>query len=92
LPRLTSGLFAAVPVLECTIAQPVCNGEKANSYEHFSSSMDVGEKRAPTNEESSQTSIADATEGSSGASTTTTSAAALVLSVATLAATALSVF
>jgi hypothetical protein len=54
--------------------------------------MDVGETRAPTNEESSQTSIADATEGSSGASTTTTSAAALVLSVATLAATALSVF
>ncbi|KAL4117095.1 hypothetical protein PRIC2_012545 [Phytophthora ramorum] len=81
----------SVTILQCTVAQPVCNGQKANNYEHFSSSTDVGEKRTPSNEESSGTSITDATQGSSGASATA-SAAALVLSVATIAATALSVF
>ncbi|KAJ8577279.1 hypothetical protein ON010_g1926 [Phytophthora cinnamomi] len=69
----------SVPVLECTITQPVCNGVKGNSYEHHSTGATVGEKRSPSNQESSGTSITEATTGSSGASTTT-SAAALVLS------------
>ncbi|KAG3147517.1 hypothetical protein PI126_g12845 [Phytophthora idaei] len=80
-----------VPILECTISQPVCNGVKANSYEHFSPSTAVGEKRSPSNEENPDTAVTDATAGSSGASATA-SAAALVLSVAAVAATALSVF
>ncbi|EGZ05259.1 hypothetical protein PHYSODRAFT_342434 [Phytophthora sojae] len=80
-----------VPVLECTITQPVCNGIKGNSYEHHSTGAAVGEKRTPTNEESSSASITDATTGSSGASATA-SAAAFVLSVATVAATAMSLF
>lgn len=81
-----------VTILECTITQPVCNGEKANAYEHLSPSTSVGDKRTPSNEESSGTSISDATNGSSSAATATTSIAAIALSVATLAATALSVF
>ncbi|KAE8891223.1 hypothetical protein PF005_g6134 [Phytophthora fragariae] len=81
----------SVPILECTITQPVCNGVKGNSYEHHSTGTAVGEKRSPTNEESSAASITDATTGSSGASATTF-AAALVLSMATVAATAMSLF
>ncbi|KAG7390080.1 hypothetical protein PHYBOEH_007159 [Phytophthora boehmeriae] len=81
----------SVPVLQCTTTQPVCNGMKANSYEHHSPSTKVGEKRTPSNEEGSGNSITDATTGSSSASTMT-SAAALVASVATVAVTALSIF
>ncbi|POM79812.1 1,3-beta-glucanosyltransferase [Phytophthora palmivora] len=81
-----------VPVLECTITQPVCNGVKANSYEHLSPSTAVGEKRKPTNEEdAANTAIADTTTGSSDARATA-SVAALVLSMASVAVTALSVF
>ncbi|KAG7375416.1 hypothetical protein PHYBOEH_002587, partial [Phytophthora boehmeriae] len=40
-----------VTVLKCTVAQPVCNGKKANAYEHVSSDTEVGEKRNPSNAE-----------------------------------------
>uniref|UniRef100_M4B6G1 Uncharacterized protein n=1 Tax=Hyaloperonospora arabidopsidis (strain Emoy2) TaxID=559515 RepID=M4B6G1_HYAAE len=42
------------PYLECTITLPVCNGVKANSYEHLSPSTAFGEKRKPSNTESSE--------------------------------------
>ncbi|GMF09953.1 unnamed protein product [Phytophthora lilii] len=71
----------------------LCNGVKGNSYKHTESSTKVGEKRTPTNQESSgAAAIADATEGSSSSASATASATALVLSVATIAVTALSVF
>ncbi|EGZ06931.1 hypothetical protein PHYSODRAFT_529732 [Phytophthora sojae] len=41
----------AVTVLECSVAQPVCNGEKANSYKHADSTTVFGDKRTPSNEE-----------------------------------------
>ena len=75
----------AVPMLECTTAQPVCNGVKANSYEHHT----APQKRKPTNDETDATAIS---ETSSNDATTTTSAAALLLSVAAVAVTAMSVF
>ncbi|ETM48402.1 hypothetical protein L914_07051 [Phytophthora nicotianae] len=40
-----------VTILECSVAQPVCNGKKANSYQHEDSSTEVGDKRKPSNEE-----------------------------------------
>ncbi|OWY92375.1 1,3-beta-glucanosyltransferase, partial [Phytophthora megakarya] len=82
-----------VPILQCTTTQPVCNGKKANSYEHLSPSTAVGEKRKPTNsEDAANTAISDTTTGSSSGASATASVAALVLSVATVAATALSIF
>ncbi|CAI5707728.1 unnamed protein product [Peronospora effusa] len=73
-----------VPILECTRAQPVCNGVKANSYEHHAPAP----KRKPSNDEVGTIS---ATEKSSN-DASTTSAAALLLSVAAVAVTAMSVF
>lgn len=86
---LVSRDFLAVPILECTITQPVCNGVKANSYEHITPSKS---KRSPSNKESDDPSITKATQGSSNEATTTTSATALLLSVAAVAVTALTVF
>ncbi|KAG3163073.1 hypothetical protein C6341_g13061 [Phytophthora cactorum] len=40
-----------VTILECSVAQPVCNGKKANSYQHVDSTAAVGDKRKPSNEE-----------------------------------------
>ena len=79
----------AVPILECTITQPVCNGVKANSYKHLAPSTAIGEKRVPSNEENADI-IAD--KSNSSEATTTTSAAALLLSVVAVAVTAMSVF
>lgn len=56
-------ILSPVPVLECTVAQPVCNGKKANAYEHAKSTTAVGEKRTPSN--NATTSIDDSTTSSS---------------------------
>merc|ERR1712137_1313602 len=81
-----------VPILACTTLQPVCNGVKANSYKHISASTPFGEKKQPTNDKSSESSITAATESESNGAITTTSAAAFLLSVAMVAVTAMSVF
>ncbi|KAI9991379.1 hypothetical protein PInf_019060 [Phytophthora infestans] len=39
------------PQVKCSDAQPVCNGQKANSYQHADSTTAVGDKRKPSNEE-----------------------------------------
>ncbi|TDH73948.1 hypothetical protein CCR75_002602 [Bremia lactucae] len=70
-----------VPILECSIAQPVCNGIKANSYEHQATGTAVGVKRLPTNKELSET----ANPAASGTETLIFTAA-LALGVATAAA------
>jgi hypothetical protein len=80
-----------VPILECTITQPVCNGVKANSYKHLSPSTAVGEKRKPSNSEDSGIESTNTQDGNSGASATV-SVATIVVSVVTVAATALSIF
>uniref|UniRef100_M4B834 1,3-beta-glucanosyltransferase n=1 Tax=Hyaloperonospora arabidopsidis (strain Emoy2) TaxID=559515 RepID=M4B834_HYAAE len=83
-----------VPILECTITQPVCNGVKANSYEHLSPSTAVGEKRKPSNSEDSgiASTTTDGTQGGASGASATVSVATLVVSVVTVAATALSIF
>ncbi|TDH74100.1 hypothetical protein CCR75_002594 [Bremia lactucae] len=40
-----------VPILECSIAQPVCNGKSSNSNKHLALGTTVGEKRPPSNKE-----------------------------------------
>lgn len=74
-----------VPVLECTVAQPVCNGVKGNNYKHVASDATVGAKRKPTNEDDTNIGLAESTTKSSGATTASISAIALVVSVATIA-------
>ncbi|RLN06666.1 hypothetical protein BBJ28_00018874, partial [Nothophytophthora sp. Chile5] len=78
----------SVTVLACAASQPVCNGEKANSYVHFDSKAKVGEKQTPTNEESSGAAALNSTDSTKSAASAT-SATAAALSVATMAATAL---
>ncbi|KAG2988614.1 hypothetical protein PC118_g6604 [Phytophthora cactorum] len=80
-----------VTVLECSVAQPVCKGKKANSYVHFSSNTKVGDKVAPTNEESSQASALNSTDITISAASPISSTT-LVLSVVTITITALYVF
>lgn len=85
--------FLPVPILECTIAQPVCNGVKANSYKHLSPATAVGEKRAPSNEENDEiTAEKGKSGGNSNEATSTTFATSLLLSLAAVAITATSVF
>lgn len=38
-----------VTALACAAAQPVCNGEQANAYEHDEPTTTIGEKRTPSN-------------------------------------------
>ncbi|ETI48758.1 hypothetical protein F441_07276 [Phytophthora nicotianae CJ01A1] len=59
-----------VTVLECSVAQPVCNGKKANAYMHFSSRTKVGDKVKPTNDESSQASALNSTDNTISAGST----------------------
>ncbi|CAH0481223.1 unnamed protein product [Peronospora belbahrii] len=80
-----------VPILACTIAQPVCNGVKANSYKHVSSNTEFGEKRQPSNKENGGIALDSGSQGSSNGATTTTSAVAFLLSMVTVAVTAISV-
>ncbi|KAG7384109.1 hypothetical protein PHYPSEUDO_002964 [Phytophthora pseudosyringae] len=49
-----------VTILTCSVAQPICNGKKANSYEHVQSTTAVGEKRSPSNEETTATAVTSA--------------------------------
>eukprot|EP00644_Phytophthora_capsici_P016640 jgi/Phyca11/122184/e_gw1.47.196.1 len=65
-----------VPVLECSVAQPVCNGKKANAYDHVASKTKVGDKIRPTNGESSAASALNSSD--STASTASTESAALL--------------
>ncbi|KAG7387818.1 hypothetical protein PHYBOEH_008132 [Phytophthora boehmeriae] len=83
LPRMPE-----VTVLECSVAQPVCNGEKANSYKKTPSKTKVGEKKSPTNDESSGASALNSTDLSTSAAPSMT-AITLLLSIATTAITAL---
>ncbi|KAG7384110.1 hypothetical protein PHYPSEUDO_002965 [Phytophthora pseudosyringae] len=67
-------------VLECSIAQPVCKGKKANSYVHVTSTTKVGDKVTPTNGESSAASAlnpSDSTTSSASAATRFLSSAAV---------------
>ncbi|KAG7384111.1 Histone-Lysine N-Methyltransferase ash1l [Phytophthora pseudosyringae] len=76
-----------VPVLECTALQPVCEGSTANAYEHADSSTSVGDKLAPSNGASAQTSSNSGNTKSAAASSATST---LALSVAAAVAAALS--
>ncbi|KAH7461343.1 1,3-beta-glucanosyltransferase gas4 [Phytophthora ramorum] len=73
-----------VTILECTALQPVCNGSSANSYEHTDSSTSVGDKRTPSNEQSSAltSSGSGVSKAKSAASTPAASTAAVAFSVA----------
>ncbi|GMF09951.1 unnamed protein product [Phytophthora lilii] len=78
--------LSAVTVLECSVAQPVCNGKKANSYKHSSPTTKVGDKVTLTNEESSAASALNSsgstTSAASATARTATTAAAFALAVA----------
>ncbi|ETN10761.1 hypothetical protein PPTG_22695 [Phytophthora nicotianae INRA-310] len=80
-----------VTVLECSVAQPVCNGKKANAYMHFSSRTKVGDKVKPTNDESSQASALNSTDNTISAGSTI-SPTMIEIVVATVAITVLCVF
>ncbi|KAE9042217.1 hypothetical protein PR003_g4135 [Phytophthora rubi] len=80
-----------VTVLECSVAQPVCNGKKANSYVHHSSRTKVGDKVAPTNDESSAASALNSSDSTTSAAPAASVTTLLVLA-ATMTATTLAVF
>ncbi|KAF4147211.1 Glucanosyltransferase [Phytophthora infestans] len=77
-----------VTILECSAAQPVCKGKKANSYMHFSSSTKVGDKVPPTNDESGQASPLNSSDNISSAASTV-SLTTLMIPVTMVAITAL---
>ncbi|KAG6616889.1 putative 1,3-beta-glucanosyltransferase [Phytophthora cinnamomi] len=80
-----------VTVLECSVAQPVCNGKKANSYVHFSPHTKVGDKVTPTNEESSAASALNSSNSTTSAASAALAPTYLLLAV-TVASAVLSIF